>query len=434
MITSALLVAAVALCSATSSFGAPIPLTRASDNVQALGRRFPTPYAADSPNLVARHVAPVEDAPVLNRRFPRRIYYKRYAKPDEAKVNVNEVVARSPEPVAAPAPALSLVAREHAAELERRMKKRQLRRSNSNDLYKRTLEKDGVQRRRVDPLAKRNAAPGENPSVKSRAFIPPKDVEERDIVKSIIVNINTGAIDSDVDVNDQEQIDGNTVGSETSSDSGSSSTGPSQSSPSQSSGQQNPSGQPNPSPSSSGTQTTPTTGTQTPPSGSQPGNPYPNIPSSSVGSSSTSAPTPGGGNTQPGTTTSTTTTIEQPSPSQSGSSGSTWTPGQQQQQPPTGQQQPPTPDPSSQQPPANQPPAGSTSSSTSSSSTSTSTSSSTQSPSPTQTSTQNSGNATHKPKRSFNAFEERAHVRDFKRAVPADAFVKRSSTQFKRDV
>lgn len=78
MITSVLLVAIVALGSATSSFGAPIP-RRAS----ALGRR-------------------TEEA---NVRMSRKIYFERHSRRDEAKVNINEVIARSAEPAPAPAAA-----------------------------------------------------------------------------------------------------------------------------------------------------------------------------------------------------------------------------------------------------------------------------------------------------------------------------------------
>lgn len=82
MITSVLLVAIVAFCSATSSFGAPIPTRRASANVQALGRR-------------------TEETNVLERRIPRKIYFERYSRRDEVKVNINEVIARSTKPVTA---------------------------------------------------------------------------------------------------------------------------------------------------------------------------------------------------------------------------------------------------------------------------------------------------------------------------------------------
>lgn len=78
MITSVLLVAIVALCS-TSSFGAPIPTRRASSNVQTLSRR-------------------TEETNVLKHRIPPRIYFERYSRRDEAKVNINDVIARSAEP------------------------------------------------------------------------------------------------------------------------------------------------------------------------------------------------------------------------------------------------------------------------------------------------------------------------------------------------
>lgn len=235
MITpSAILFATVAL-SAISSLGAPIPkVTRdvVGPETQPIGRRFPQPIAADSPELVKKSVENTPSADAIVRRFPRRVYYEFYNKRNA------KVVERSPEPapepapvpepapapIPAPAPAVTepklrsledLASEELAARTQRRTTRR---RSTDKTHYKRTLASEGVrvrspreeprshkratndamkQAREVPvPIVAREPAPGPAPIVareptpapvpvpepvavkESRAFIPP--LEKRD--------------------------------------------------------------------------------------------------------------------------------------------------------------------------------------------------------------------------------------------------------------
>lgn len=190
MITpSAILFATVAL-SAISSLGAPIPkVTRdvVGPETQPIGRRFPQPIAADSPELVKKSVENPPSADAIVRRFPRRVYYEYYNKRDV------EVVERSPEPAPEPAPVPEpapapipvpasapavtepklrsledLASEELAARTQRRTTRR---RSTDKTYYKRTLASEGVRVRspREEPRSQKRAT---NDAMKQAREVP----------------------------------------------------------------------------------------------------------------------------------------------------------------------------------------------------------------------------------------------------------------------